>query len=134
MDRVHLYIDDSGSRRIDRYKTERRCDGMDCFALGGILIAEGAISTLLKAHATLTAKWKISSPLHSTKIRGRRDAFAWLGLDQSREENFLNELEKMILAFPSKGWLVSSIGRDMRLDILKSFWSHGCCARPHSQS
>jgi hypothetical protein len=76
---------------------------MDCFALGGILIAEEAISALLKAHARLAAKWKISDPLHSTKIRGRRDAFAWLGLDQSREADFVNDLEQMILGLPIKG-------------------------------
>ena len=93
----------SGSRRTDRYQTDPRRDGMDCFALGGILIADEAISALLKAHASLTEKWKISDPLHSTKIRGRRDAFAWLGLDQSCKADFLNDLEQMILGLPIKG-------------------------------
>jgi hypothetical protein len=103
MARIHLYIDDSGNRRTDRSHSESRRDEIDCFALGGILIAEEATGALLKAHASLAAKWKISDPLHSTKIRGRRDAFAWLSLDQSREVDFLNDLEQMILGLPIKG-------------------------------
>jgi hypothetical protein len=103
MKKIHLYIDDSGNRSTDRKNSGPRRDGFDCFALGGILIAEEGIAPLLEAHAGLVKKWGLSNPLHSTKIRGRRDAFAWLGTDADRETEFLNDLETMILNLPIKG-------------------------------
>jgi hypothetical protein len=103
MKKIHLYIDDSGSRRPDRQNSELPSDGVDCFALGGILIAEESIPALLEAHTGFVKKWGLTNPLHSTKIRGRRDAFAWLGTDADREKEFLNDLETMVLNLPIKG-------------------------------
>jgi len=97
---VHLYIDDSGSRRPDRTERSARKDGMDYFALGGILINEEDIAGLLEVHRRFLAKWKIDGPLHSTRIRGRRGEFSWLGTDPARENDFLTELETMILNLP----------------------------------
>jgi hypothetical protein len=100
MRRVHLYFDDSGVRRPDRNPQQARRDGMDYFALGGFLIHEDEIGALIATHRAFTTKWNITAPLHSTQIRGRRGAFAWLGRDASKEKDFLGDLEAMILALP----------------------------------
>src|SRR5260370_17609008 len=99
MTRMHLYFDDSGVRQPDR-TPQSRLDGMDYFALGGILIHEDKIGALIGAHRALTMKWHVTAPLHSTKIRGHRDAFAWLGKDASKASDFLGDLEAMILGLP----------------------------------
>ena len=99
---IHLYIDDSGTRRPD-HEPEPRTDGMDHFALGGILVAEADIASLLGAHHALIQKWKIEKPLHSTKIRGKRGAFAWLGTDEKKAAEFMGELEHMVLSLPVVG-------------------------------
>jgi hypothetical protein len=96
MKRVHLYFDDSDVRRPDRHPEQTRRDEMDHFALGGILIHEDEIGALIAAHNAFTQKWNVTAPLHSTRIRGRRGAFAWLGKDASREEAFLGDLARII--------------------------------------
>lgn len=100
---LHLYIDDSGTRRPDRKQLPPRTDGVDYFALGGILIDEKEIGGLIDAHRALLDRWGLEIPLHSTKIRGRRGAFAWLGADEKTEAEFLTDLEKMLLALPVHG-------------------------------
>lgn len=100
MTRVHLYIDDSGVRRPDHNPKEPDPTGMDYFALGGILIAEDAVGALIQAHDAFMAKWQISAPLHSTRIRGRRGAFAWLGSSGDLGNDFLTDLEALILSLP----------------------------------
>jgi hypothetical protein len=98
--RMHLYFDDSGVRRPDHNPQEPRRDRMDYFALGGILLHEEEIGALIVAHRAFTAKWNVTEPLHSTRIRGRRGAFAWLGRDASQEEDFLGDIETLILGLP----------------------------------
>lgn len=67
----HLFVDDSGSRFIDRPSTPRN-DGMDYFAMGGILIkAEEARQTTVDLDK-ICEKYSINYPLHSTKIRSKR--------------------------------------------------------------
>lgn len=100
---LHLYIDDSGTRRPDRKVVEPRADGMDHFALGGILIEEEKIGALIDAHGAFLARWDLNGPLHSTKIRGRRGSFSWLANDEKIEVEFLEDLEKMLLALPVLG-------------------------------
>jgi hypothetical protein len=73
---------------------------MDYFALGGILIHEEEIGPLIAAHRAFIAKWDITEPLHSTRIRGRRGVFAWLGRDARQEEEFLRDIESLILGLP----------------------------------
>jgi hypothetical protein len=100
MTRIQLYIDESGTRHTDRVAVAPRADGMNHFALGGILIKEEAVGAVIKAHHTFTKKWNLLAPLHSTKIRGRRDAFKWLGEDADLEAAFCDDLEKMIIDMP----------------------------------
>lgn len=103
MTNYHLYFDDSGSRCPDNIPKPARADGMDYFALGGILIKELDIPVLMDAHRIFCARWNIDYPLHSTKIRGRRGSFAWLTANPEKEQQFLVELEQMLLSFPIIG-------------------------------
>lgn len=100
MGNLHLYLDDSGSRYSDRVQNLPRVDGMDYFALGGVLVEEEAIGEVLVAHAAFAARWNLTAPLHSTKIRGARAAFSWLSTDQERANRFFVDLEEMILSSP----------------------------------
>jgi hypothetical protein len=96
MPEIHLYFDDTGSRKPD-HKPPERSDGMDCFALGGFMVDEDKIPILLEAHAAFVSKWGITEPLHSTKIRGRKGQFGRLA---GREEDFQRELTDMICGLP----------------------------------
>lgn len=73
---------------------------MDYFALSGILIDEENIGSLIASYREFTKKWNITAPLHSTRIRGRRKAFTWLGRDAKKEQEFLGELETFIIGLP----------------------------------
>lgn len=100
----HLYIDDSGSRNPNHVAHPVREDGMDYFALGGILINELDMPALIASYDVFCKKWDISYPLHSNEIRGRRQLFAWLKTDQEVEERFLSELQAMMLEIPMIGF------------------------------
>jgi hypothetical protein len=96
---LHLYIDDSGSRDPDAVQPEKRRDGMDCFALGGILISEEDIDGLYAAHKGFCARWGIDYPLHSWAIRGGRGEFGWLKKPDNAHA-FLSELDAFIIDLP----------------------------------
>jgi hypothetical protein len=99
---LHLYMDDTGSRNPDHETSAQRRDGMDCFALGGILINEEDIDSLFAAHKAFCAKWGIDYPLHSSAIRGGRGNFGWLKKPEAAQE-FLNDLQRFILDLPIIG-------------------------------
>lgn len=104
MKKYFLYIDDSGSRLPDKTDDIVREDGMDHFALGGVLVAKTDIDSILTAHTELMQKWKLAYPLHSTEIRGRRDNFAWLEESTKTNERFLSDLESFLLSIPVIGF------------------------------
>lgn len=95
----HLYVDDSGSRYSDKPQAQRS-DGMDHFALGGVLIDEKDIGAVQASHAAFMERWKLREPLHSTKISGSRGAFSWLSTDKARADEFHADLEAFILNAP----------------------------------
>ncbi|NDE90692.1 MAG: DUF3800 domain-containing protein [Alphaproteobacteria bacterium] len=101
--RYHLYFDDSGSRQPDHKPNPVRDDGMDYFALGGILINEERIPELIEKHRNFSRKWNLTYPLHSTSIRGSRKEFSWLKKDETLKAEFLFELEQMIVSLPIIG-------------------------------
>lgn len=73
---------------------------MDYFALGGVLIEQGAIGQVYAAHQAFVEKWGLTAPLHSTKIRGRREAFSFLARDHEAAGRFFSELDELILSLP----------------------------------
>ena len=103
MPTVQLYLDDSGSRFPDHEPEAARDDGMDWFALGGLLIDKADRKRALEQYDVFVSNWGIDYPLHSTKIRGRRDRFRWLGQDAARAERFYRELEGLLVSLPVTG-------------------------------
>jgi hypothetical protein len=76
---------------------------MDWFALGGVLIDEGDLPRAVDQHRAFMEAWGLDVPLHSTKIRGRRKEFAWLGRDANRAARFYSELKDLLLRAPVLG-------------------------------
>lgn len=103
MTTFQLYLDDSGSRYPDHELEATRADGMDAFALGGLLIDKADRKRALELYDAFVESWGIDYPLHSTKIRGRRDKFRWLGQDTVRAERFYRELGELLVALPVTG-------------------------------
>lgn len=99
-----LYIDDSGSRFPDKVDTECRQDGMDHFALGGILVAEEDKPVVQNAYKEFCRAWSITYPLHSTKIRGMRSDFAWLEESAKQKDTFYAELDTFLISIPVIGF------------------------------
>lgn len=81
----HLFIDDSGSRFIDRPTTPPRQDGLDYFAMGGLLIRAEDVEVAVADLGALRARHNITAPFHSTKMRSKRKEWAWLGTESERE-------------------------------------------------
>lgn len=106
----YLYIDESGSRLPDNTDTQRR-NGMNCFALGGFLVEETDKAILESKYLSFCDKWGIKYPLHSTKIRGKRDDFSWLNRDSKTNERFLEDLEGLLIDIPVIGF-ATVIDRD----------------------
>lgn len=113
--RYYFYFDDSGTRYPDRV-TPTRKDGIDCFALGGILIEDNNRASLQASHTAFCDRWNIDYPLHSTAIRGKRNDFSWLGEDPIREEQFLNDLENLLVSAPVIGFatVIDRVGYNQR--------------------
>lgn len=98
----HLYIDDSGSRDLDRNLDAQ--NGSKWFALGGILIREDDEADARAAHARFCERWDITYPLHSYDIRTKVNEFAWINtLSQDEMKRFYGELGEFLLELPVLG-------------------------------
>lgn len=76
---------------------------MDCFGLGGYLVRETDIDNILNSHKIFCKKWKISDPLHSTKIRGKRGAFSWIGKREDGGDAFYSDIGNFLCSLPIYG-------------------------------
>ncbi len=102
VDVLQIYIDDSGSRNPDRAQTNRD-DGMDHFALGGIIVNRDKLREIYELYDRFRSKFAVDGPLHSTKIRGKRDQFRWLRQDDRECGDFYTELEALLLTIEAIG-------------------------------
>lgn len=98
---IHLYFDDTGTRRYDIDEIKRD-DGMDCFGLGGILVNLEDLDSVYNAHKVFCTRWHIKYPLHSNCIRGSRNNFAWVRNSEMKTE-FFSSLEEFLLSLPVRG-------------------------------
>lgn len=98
-------MDDSGSRHPSSKQPISRNDELDWFALGGILINEDDNEEAIELYKSFVSKWEITVPLHSTKIRGRRNEFSWLGKSSKSvaADEFYKDLTKMLTSQPVIG-------------------------------
>ena len=102
-----LYVDDSGSRLPDHGNRERRRDGIDAFALGGVIVAAEDAPQIFDLVETLRAEFALQYPLHSHKIRSRTQEFAWLGSDKKRADEFYTGIENLVTKMP--GWVTACV-------------------------
>lgn len=93
----YLFVDDSGSRDINTVAVPRK-DGMDYFALGGVLIAAEDSQNMKQEVQKFKEEHNITVPLHSTKIRSRQKAWAWLGSpgEKERADRFYAGLDHLM--------------------------------------
>lgn len=103
-EKYYLYIDESGWRYPEKEPPARN-DGMDYFALGGVLIRGMDRDEVIGKHARFCNAWSIDYPLHSTDIRGRRGDFAWLK-DDGVNEKFSRDLLEFMCDIPVVGFAV----------------------------
>ncbi len=83
---LDLYVDDTGSRYPDYAAAEHRRDGMDAFALGGILVDSERAPEIFDLHRQLVERLGLSYPLHSHSIRTRTEDFEWITKDPKRAD------------------------------------------------
>jgi hypothetical protein len=74
---------------------------MDWFALGGLLLKSENRLLIETAHRSLCERHGITIPLHSTRIRNKKNEFAWIGSDPERGSAFLKDLQGIICALPA---------------------------------
>lgn len=104
-DKYYLYIDDSGWRYPEQ-ELAVRDDGLDYFALGGILVKGRADRNLIiDRHKSFCKTWNIEYPLHASEIRGKRENFAWLK-DEAVNIKFNTELRTFLVNLPVIGFAV----------------------------
>lgn len=101
VDILNLYVDDSGSRRLDRAGVIP--PPRDWFGLGGVLIAEKDETVARASYTAFVAKFPEigATPLHSVKIRNRSDGFNWLRRDHDRANAFYTDLTTLICGTPA---------------------------------
>ncbi len=102
-----LYIDDSGSRLPDRPSKDDRRDGLDAFALGGVLIKAEEAPQLFDLVEGLRSSLGLTYPLHSHKIRSRAQEFSWLGADKERASKLYGGIEHIVRTMP--GWVTACV-------------------------
>lgn len=102
MKHLHLYLDDSGSRDLDRPVSRARQDlGSRWFALGGMIVREEDEAAIRAAHASFVDRWNIAAPLHSYELRSKKRNFAWVGaLEEERRLQFYSELYEFLTGLP----------------------------------
>jgi hypothetical protein len=101
-EKQYLYIDDSGWRFPDQDQSARN-DGLDYFALGGVLIEDSNRDKTAGMLSDFYDSWNITYPLHSSEIRGKRNNFGWLK-DDVVNERFWNDLTDLLCEIPVLGF------------------------------
>ncbi|WP_242912511.1 DUF3800 domain-containing protein [Brevundimonas pishanensis] len=96
-----LYIDDSGSRFLDRLAVDADRDPQ-WFTLGGVLVREEDKPACETAHAEFLLRWpEIIQPLHLTDMHSRRKGFAWLDSVASQKRGeFWADYHALIAGLP----------------------------------
>lgn len=99
----YLYFDDSGIRFPDKQQKPIREDGMDHFALGGILLKGEDRDGIIEGYKELRRKWRITYPLRSSDIRGKRENYVWLA-EKLVHDEFFKDLNAYLCKIPVVGF------------------------------
>lgn len=100
----HLYLDDSGSRFLDRLPTDADKNPR-WFSLGGLLVKDEDEAVCKQARTDLAQRWpKLTQPLHLTDMHSRRKGFSWLE-DLALEERraFWQDYHNVVSSLPVIG-------------------------------
>ncbi len=99
-----LYLDDTGSRRLDRLAKDAN-NHPKWFALGGVVVAEDQETLCKDLHAKFYTDWpSIQEPLHLTDMRARRGGFSWLErLSVPEQRRFWREYRLFLANLPVTG-------------------------------
>lgn len=113
----YLYFDDSGIRFPDKQQKPVRNDGLDHFALGGILLKKADRDVVIEGYKELRKKWRITYPLRSSDIRGKRGNFIWLN-EKAVHDDFFKEFNAYLCDIPVIGFaaVVDRIGYNNRYE------------------
>jgi len=98
-----LYLDDSGTRNPNKSPAAISSTKTDSFSIGGILYLEEDKATIEHDVTKFKQEWKISSPLHSYRIRNHKSPFNFSENDRLLRKQFLEELERMLCNLPVWG-------------------------------
>lgn len=99
---TYLYLDDSGSRNPDHgAKPIPNPPPFDYFAMGGFMVDAEHHEAIADSVLDFASRWGFELPLHSVRIRRRRDNFKWLGTASGAEvERFMAELSCLVTTAP----------------------------------
>jgi hypothetical protein len=100
----NLYIDDTGSRHLDRLAATAN-QHPKWFALGGVLVRSEDEETCKIAYDALYSAWpQMRGPLHISDMQAKRQHFSWLEkLSPPERSRFWNEYEAFLIALPVLG-------------------------------
>jgi hypothetical protein len=98
VDVFNLYVDDSGSRKLDRKQDQG--NGRNWFGLGGLIVRDRDEAADRNRYADFVSAWPQMKgiPLHSEPIRHAKKNFRWLRDDEARASEFLTALTELICA------------------------------------
>lgn len=101
---MHLYLDDSGSRHLDKNMANPDSHPR-WFALGGVLVREEDEASCKTAYDAFVRAWpQIRSPLHISDMRSERKGFKWLErLGDDERSRFWSEYRAFLSALPVAG-------------------------------
>lgn len=100
----HLYLDDSGSRMLNRLAVDADAYPQ-WFALAGVLVREEDEAACKAAHDSFYQRWpQITGPLHLTDMHGQVEGFRWLrSLDASGRSAFWTDYHAVVTNLPVIG-------------------------------
>ena len=96
-----LYLDDSGTRKLDMTREEMMDDAPDVFALGGILMASEEAKAIADDVRALKDRCEITSYLRSYEIRKKKGKFAWIASESVRANRLYEGIESLIEKMPA---------------------------------
>ena len=99
--KLDLYLDDLGPRKTEARADTRRNDGLDAFAFGGFLCRSEDAFGIGQTVSAFAERFKLSAPLHSAEIRGKRGNFEWLARAEPEWRSaFYEGLRDLLVSLP----------------------------------
>lgn len=100
----HLYVDDSGSRMLNRLSVDADA-WPQWFALGGLMVKEEDEEACKAAYEAFYARWpQMTGPLHLTDMLATKKKFAWLGtLGPQDARRFWDDYHATLASLPVIG-------------------------------